>query len=51
MDSDKYSILKDCFIDLTQVLNDVPNVYIGFCHVSPDGNEIIANSLIDEIDW
>jgi hypothetical protein len=50
LDSSKYSILKDNFINLTSAFDSIPNVYIDFCHVSPNGNEIIADLLIQHLE-
>ena len=50
LDSTKYSILKDNFINLTGAFDSIPNVYIDFCHVSPNGNEIIADLLLQYLE-
>lgn len=40
----KYQVLADHFLDLTEVFNG-KLVYIDFCHVSPNGNRIIAEHI------
>jgi hypothetical protein len=44
--TDKYKTLNENFIDLSQVLNGIPNVYVDYCHLSPQGNKIIASEVI-----
>jgi hypothetical protein len=46
---DEYKQLEASFIDMTNVLDNIPNVYIDFCHISPNGNEIIATNLLKRI--
>ncbi|MFT5165020.1 MAG: hypothetical protein ACI8P3_000244 [Saprospiraceae bacterium] len=46
LDTDKYKELKPHFYDLTNVLDHMPNVYIDFCHLSPNGNEKIADEIL-----
>ena len=45
-ENDRYKLLKPHFIDMTNAFDNVPNVYIDFCHVSPNGNEIIADNIL-----
>ncbi|MBC6426375.1 MAG: SGNH/GDSL hydrolase family protein [Ekhidna sp.] len=45
----KYFTLKENFIDMTNVLDDIPNLYIDFCHLSPNGNEIVVNNLLKHL--
>lgn len=44
-----YQPLKGHFLDLTQALNVQEPVYIDFCHLSPNGNQIIANKIYDHL--
>tara|TARA_B100000900_G_C20559464_1_gene708223 strand:- start:74 stop:1195 length:1122 start_codon:yes stop_codon:yes gene_type:complete len=37
------------FIDLTSILDHCVDCYIDFCHVGPQGNTIIANSIIKSL--
>ena len=46
----KYKELKPHFINLTLSLDNVSNVYIDHCHLSPNGNEIITDLLIDHFE-
>ncbi len=45
----EYKQLKDSFIDMTNTLDNVPDVYIDFCHLSPNGNEIITTHLLKHL--
>ena len=49
LDSNRYISLKKNFIDLTQSLNEKQHVYIDFCHLSPNGNKVIADLLLEKI--
>jgi hypothetical protein len=46
LQSPKYKALTPCFIDMTNVFDGVENVYVDFCHVSPNGNELIVEYLL-----
>lgn len=46
----QYSELSNNFIDLTHVLDGEDQYYIDFCHLSPNGNKVIADSLYLKID-
>jgi len=50
MNSERYNILKENFINLSNALDSIPNVYIDFCHLSPNGNEIIAGQIIKHME-
>lgn len=45
-----YETLAPYFIDLTSALDDVPNVYIDFCHLNHHGNKIITKKIIEFIE-
>ena len=45
LQNDRYDVLLPHFIDLTSAFDEVPNVYLDFCHVSPNGNAIIAEEV------
>ena len=44
-----YNVLSDNFIDLRNVLDGQDKYFIDFCHLSPNGNKVIANNLFLEI--
>ncbi len=46
---DEYKQLKASFIDMTNTFDNIPNVYIDFGHVSPNGNEIIVANLLKHL--
>ncbi len=46
---DEYKQLRESFIDMTNTLDNVPDVYIDFCHLSPNGNEIITANLLKHL--
>jgi len=46
---ERYSVLMPNFLDLTNVLDHIPNVYIDHCHLSPNGNEIIAEAINNQL--
>jgi len=46
-ENERYKVLKPHFIDMTNVFDNVPDVYIDFCHVSPNGSEIIADNILE----
>lgn len=50
LESDKYSTLSNNFIDLTKALDGDTKYYIDFCHLSPNGNQIIAEKMYNEIE-
>jgi len=41
----QYKELMGCFIDLTNSFDIDEEIYLDFCHVSPNGNAIIADRL------
>ncbi len=45
----KYSELEKHFIDMTNVFDNKPNVYIDFCHVTPNGNELIVDNILNHL--
>lgn len=47
---EKYKVLKNQFIDMTNIFDFLPNVYIDWCHVSPNGNKIIVNELLNYLE-
>ena len=47
--NDRYKVLKPHFIDMTNAFDNLPNVYIDFCHVSPNGNKIIVDNLLKRL--
>ena len=47
---DEYKQLKKSFIDMTTTLDNIPNVYIDFCHLSPNGNELITDNLLNYLE-
>ena len=49
LDSSRYCGLKANFINMTDAFDHTPNVYIDFCHVSPNGNERIVNLLVNNL--
>jgi hypothetical protein len=46
MKKDKYKVLNKNFIDLSSTFDKKDNIYIDFCHLANEGNETIANELI-----
>lgn len=44
---DRYRPLQDRFLNLTMAFDGVENLYIDYCHVTPDGNQRIARNLVD----
>lgn len=45
----EFQSLQENFLDLRRSLDEIPNVYIDWCHLSPNGNEIIARMISDGI--
>lgn len=45
----KYEALKPSFVNLTDQLNNVQDVYIDFCHLSPEGNQIMTKAIINHL--
>jgi lysophospholipase L1-like esterase len=45
----KYQKLNDNFLNLTDAFDNDEYIYIDFCHVSPNGNKIIAKKIYDYI--
>ena len=50
METEKYASLKSNFIDLTVIFDNIPNIYIDFCHVSPQGNTLVVEALISYLE-
>jgi len=50
LETPKYKTLTTNFIDLSHVLDGEERYYIDFCHLSPNGNEVVANNLFVEIE-
>jgi hypothetical protein len=46
MKKNKYKVLNKNFIDLSSMFYKKDNIYIDFCHLAYEGNETIANDLI-----
>jgi hypothetical protein len=46
MNKDKYKTLNKNFIDLSSTFYKKDNIYIDFCHLAYEGNETIANDLM-----
>lgn len=46
LDTEKYRSLKNHFIDLSNAFDGKDYIYIDHCHVSPNGNRIIAEKLL-----
>ena len=49
LEESRYRILKDTFLDLTDAFDGEENIYIDCCHVSPNGNAIIARRIHDHL--
>jgi hypothetical protein len=49
LESSKYESLKENFINLGNSLDNVENVYIDYCHLSPKGNLIIAEKILSHL--
>jgi hypothetical protein len=41
--------LKDNFVDLRHALDYDEYIYIDWCHLSPNGNEIIARQITEAV--
>lgn len=50
LELEKYQPLKNHFLDFTNIFNIDSAVYIDFCHVTPYGNEIVAEKLLEYFD-
>ena len=46
---DDFSDLKEIFLDLSTSLNQDEYIFIDWCHLSPNGNEIIAKRIDEAI--
>ena len=51
-----YTLIRDYtreanieFYDFTDVLDQDKYIYIDFCHVSPNGNKLVAQTIVDVI--
>jgi len=45
----KYALEKNInFLDFSDIYNEDDYIYIDFCHLSPNGNEIVVNKIISE---
>lgn len=49
MKTDHYQELAPHFLDLTRAFDQMPNTYVDFCHVSPNGNEKIADEIVKNL--
>ena len=49
LETEKYSGLKNHFVDATKALDGQPEVYMDYSHLLPEGNEIIARTLVKEV--
>lgn len=47
LEEEKYQPLKESFVDMSMIFNDLDNIYFDWCHVGPQGNRIIAHKLYD----
>ncbi len=45
----KYIKLRDRILDLTNSFDGDGKFYIDWCHVSPNGNKLIASKILEEI--
>ncbi len=45
----EFAALKDNFVDLRAALDQEDYFYIDWCHLSPNGNEIIARQISDAV--
>jgi hypothetical protein len=50
LNTQKYKSLKENFIDLTRLFDNREHIYIDFCHVGPEGNQMIADYLLKYIE-
>jgi hypothetical protein len=50
LNTPKYSSLKTCFLDFTTIFDNKEGIYIDFCHLGPEGNQIIANRLLQYLE-
>jgi len=46
----EYSELEKHFLDLSNALDQRPNVYVDLCHLFPAGNDLLAQSLLDFVE-
>lgn len=46
METAPYEGLKAHFLDFSTALDQHPGVYIDYCHLSPNGNQIIAGEIL-----
>lgn len=49
LNTSEYIKLSNNFIDLKDILNGDEKYYIDFCHLSPNGNQVVVDNLILEI--
>lgn len=49
LETPKFEKLKNCVLDYTNKFDISDYIYIDYCHVSPKGNYIIANSILDDL--
>lgn len=51
LESDKkYAELKNHFLNLTDVLDKDEPIYIDWCHLSPNGNEMVAAAIYQHVE-
>jgi hypothetical protein len=43
----RYKELLPCFLDLSELFNSRQYIYIDYCHVSPNGNQLVAQKIAD----
>jgi len=49
-DEPKYQVLQPHFLDLTHSFDGEEYYYIDWCHVSPNGNEVIATRMLRAVE-
>lgn len=49
LERDRYRILKENFLNFTDIFDGKENIYIDFCHVGPSGNKIIAERILTHL--
>ena len=49
LDSPEYEILQEHFVDLTDSFDGEELFYVDWCHVTPNGNRLITEQLLDEV--
>lgn len=49
LQTEKYKILQDSFLDLSHVFDSSEKVYVDYCHLSPNGNQVIAEKILEHL--